>query len=259
MRTVKDSNFFELLLQNYSNVPSVILCRVPELELFSQIELVSPILDHCCGDGYITATAFPNQNIDAGVDLNQQQIEIAKQRGNYQRLENADASVHIPFRDGEFNTIINNSGIEHIKNLDAAIAEISRVLNSGGKLYMNVLNNRYFERWPLATETAKNYKKFQPFYHALNEKQWQEILEKYQFKDIQFTNYFPEETSKILSCFDYEYSAHYFRKKISLKILLEKFLPKSWLIKRWRKLFENLIWEAQVETGSGFLISATKI
>ncbi len=258
MKVVKESQFFEPILHHYVNSPSVALCRIPELELLSKIQLEHPVLDHCCGDGYIAATAFAKTSIDAGVDISQKQLDAAKQRGNYKRLETADAGVALPFKDGEFATVINNSGIEHIRDLEASIAEIARVLRVGGKVYLNVLNSRYFDRWPLKPETAKDYRQFQPFYHALDEKGWRDVLERHKFKDVTFTDYFPESTSKLLASLDYRYSAHYFRKRISPLIIVERFLPASWLVQRWRTLLENLQWQAAPGTGSGFLISATR-
>lgn len=257
-QTVKESQFFEPLLQYYSKSPSLVLCRVPELELFSQIKLEHPVLDHCCGDGYIAANAFPEISIDAGVDISYKQLKVAKQRGNYKRLEWGDAGIALPFEDAEFTTVINNSGIEHILNLEISIAEIARVLRVGGKVYLNVLNSRYFDRWPLKPETAKKYKSFQPFHHALNEREWRDVLERHKFKEVTFIDYFPESTSKVLASLDYRYSAHYFRKRISLPLILERFFPASWLVRRWHTMFENLPWQAAPGTGSGFLISATK-
>lgn len=258
MKTAKESRFFQSMLNHYIYSPSIALCRIPELELLSQVRLEHPVLDHCCGDGYIAATAFPETTIDAGVDISQKQLNAAKQRGNYKRLEQADAGVALPFKDGEFVTIINNSGIEHIPDLEASIAEIARVLRGRGKLYFNVLNSRYFDRWPLSPETAESYRNFQPFYHALDEKSWRDVLERHNFKDVTFTDYFPESSSKVLASLDYRYSAHYFRKQISPSLILERLLPASWLVQRRRTMLENLQWQAAPGKGSGFLISATK-
>lgn len=258
-QTLKGSKFFEPLLQHYSpKSPSLALGRIPELELFSQIKLEHPVLDHCCGDGFIAATAFPKTIIDTGVDISDKQLNSAKRRNNYKQLIKADAGVTLPFLDREFATVINNSGIEHIPDLEVTIAEISRVLKIDGKLYLNVMNSRYFDRWPLEPETAKEYRSFQPFYHALDERGWRDVLERHKFKEVTFTDYLPESTSKILASLDYRYSAHYFRKRILLPLILERCLPAPWLVKRWRTMFANLLWKAAPGTGSGFLICATK-
>jgi SAM-dependent methyltransferase len=259
MSTMKDSLYFEPLLKRYARSPSIALCRVPEVELLSRITLIPPVLDHCCGDGLIAEMAFPGINIDTGIDISNRQLGMARNRGNYKEILWADAGDELPFSNEHFSSVINNSGLEHIQSLEQAMAEISRVLKPGGRLYVNVLNSRYFDRWPLSPETAELYKAFQPFHHALNEDGWTDILKGVNFKDITFTDYLPESTSRILAELDYHYSACHFRKAFNISILSERFLPRYRLIKKWRKLFEPLVWDSLPGMGSGFLISATKI
>src|SRR5450432_2453262 len=139
MKLVGDSRFFEFLLDRYALSPSIALCRVPELELLSEIKLVDPVLDHCCGDGFIAETAFPGRTLAAGLDFDPGRLAAARAKGIYTRLENADASKRTPFSDGSFATIFNNSGIEHILDLSGALAEIRRLLLPGGTVYFNVL------------------------------------------------------------------------------------------------------------------------
>jgi ubiquinone/menaquinone biosynthesis C-methylase UbiE len=258
MITMKESRYFEQLLKHYARSPSIVLCRVPELELLSRINPVHPILDHCCGDGLIAEMAFPGIRIDAGIDFSHRQLQKARKRGNFQELQWADAGVALPFPDECFSTVFNNSGLEHIPSLDKAIAEISRVLKRGGRLYVNVLNSRYFERWPLSPKTAEDYKTFQPFYHAMDEQGWEEILRGRHFQSMTFTDYFPEPASRILAALDYRHSAFYFRKALSFSVMCDRLLPESWLIRKWRKLFQSLDWGSPPGAGSGFLISATK-
>ncbi len=258
MKKIKDSRFFEPLLERYARGPSIALCRVPELELFSQVELVDPVLDHCCGDGYISAQAFPGRKMSAGVDFSESQLAAAKARGNYADLKWGDAGLRLPFEDGSFNTILNNSGIEHIPDLNTAVAEIARVLRPGGKVFMNVLNSRYFDRWPLSPESAQDYREFQPFYHALDEKDWRAVLEKNGLTDVSFTDYFDTDVSRILADYDYRYSAFYYRKRMALEPIMSRLLPPSSLRAKWRRLFGDLDWDAPPLSGSGFLITAGK-
>jgi SAM-dependent methyltransferase len=258
MSTLRESPHFEPLLKRYVRSPSIALCRVPEVELLSRVTLVHPVLDHCCGDGLIADMAFPGARMDAGVDISQRQLGMAKQRGNYRELHLADAGDRLPFPDESFFTVINNSGLEHILSLETAVAEISRVLKPGGRFYLNVLNSRYFERWPLSPETAERYRAFQPFYHAFDEKGWADILGRSHFGDMTFTDYLPEPTSRMLAELDYHYSACHFRKAFPISVLWERFLPRSRLIRKWRNLLESLVWDSAPGMGGGFLISASK-
>ena len=258
MSTMIESLHFENLLKRYARSPSIALCRVPEVELLSRIKLIHPVLDHCCGDGLIAEMAFPGIRIDAGIDISNRQLGVAKNRGNYQELHWADAGDALPFPDESFSTVFNNSGLEHIPSLEKAITGISRVLKRGGRLYVNVLNSRYFERWPLSPETAEDYKAFQPFYHAKDEQEWEEILRGRHFQHITFTDYLPDPESRILATLDYRHSAFYFRKAFCLSVMCDRLLPEFWLIRKWRKLFQSLNWDSPPGMGSGFLISATK-
>ena len=253
-----ESGFFEPLLKRYVHSPSIALCRVPELEFLSGIKLNPPVLDHCCGDGYIADMAFPGVTIDAGVDISRKRLDAARRAGKHRALELADAGVSLPFPDQEFSTVINNSGIEHIPSLDGAIAEISRVTKTGGVLHLNVLNKRYFDRWPLKAEWAESYKSFQPFHHVLDEEGWRKILTKHRFERVSFSDYFPEITSRVFAELDYRYSAFYSRRVFSFQLAFERFVPDSFLVGKWRDRFKNLPWDAEPGTGSGFLISAVK-
>ena len=61
--TLAQSRFFPDLVARYPRAPSIALCRVPELELLSAVTLQPPVLDHCCGDGWIAGQAFPGREI----------------------------------------------------------------------------------------------------------------------------------------------------------------------------------------------------
>lgn len=259
MPIIGSSRFFNPLVRRYSKAPSIILCRVPELELLSQIELIPPVMDHCCGDGFIASLAFPELKLDVGVDLSQRQLKSAKKARKYGLLARADAGCSLPFKDSSFRTIINNSGIEHIPNLKQAVSELSRILTRGGKIYFNVLNSRYFDRWPLNRQREVEYRQFQPFYHAFEENTWLKILRKFGFDNISFADYLSEGPSRLLAELDYRYSAHHFGKEFFITIALRKLVPKCFVEKKWRQAFENLTWEADEGNGSGFLISATKV
>ena len=98
MKHLRDSRYFEPLLKKYARSPSIVLCRVPELELLSSIELCHPILDHCCGDGFVSGMAFPDVVLDAGIDINRKQLDAGQARGNYSEIKWADAGVEIPYQ-----------------------------------------------------------------------------------------------------------------------------------------------------------------
>ena len=258
MPIVRDSRFWETLLARYPRSPSIALCRVPEVEYLSALSLQEPVLDHCCGDGYIAELCFPDTRIEAGVDLNESALEVARQRGKYRRVLHADAGKKIPLETASIGTIFNNSGIEHIDNLDGAIAEIARVVRPGGQVHFNVLNSRYFDWWPHGAETALDYRRYQPFHHALDEHGWTLKLESHGFGGVRFRDYFPRAAAEILADYDYRYSAFYFRRRMSPAVALSVIAPAGVLRSRWRRLFGDLEWQADPGQGAGFLVSATR-
>src|SRR5262245_13939178 len=114
-----ESRFWRNLLYKYTKSPSVAMCRVPEMELFSTIDLRLPVLDHCCGDGYITAQVFGADVVDSGVDIDQNALKAASTV--YKATKRADLGKELPYPDESFATILNNSGIEHILDLQTSL------------------------------------------------------------------------------------------------------------------------------------------
>jgi SAM-dependent methyltransferase len=259
MPKVRESRYWETLLDRYPRSPSIALCRVPEVEFLASLELKEPVLDHCCGDGYIAEVCFPGRILEAGVDFSEPALAISRQRGKYRNVVHADAGKHIPVPDASFGTVFNNSGIEHIDNLDGAIREISRVLKPGGTAHLNVLNSRYFDWWPHPPDTAADYRRYQPFHHALDEAGWSAALERHGLGQVRFRDYFPRPTAEVLADYDYRYSAFYFRRRLSPAVGLTVVAPPGMLRARWRQRFGDLEWMAAPGQGAGFMITATRI
>lgn len=258
MRRVAQSRFFEPLLARYARSPSIALCRVPELELLSALPLEGAVLDHCCGDGLIAALAFPGRQLAAGFDLDAPRLAVARARGNYLRVELADAAAELPFEASSFDAVINNSALEHIPDLDRVLAQIARVLRRGGRLHFNVLNTRFFDWWPLSSQARRDYREFQPFYHAFDERGWTEALGRHGFGAVEFRDYFPRASAEVLADYDYRYSALYLRRRLSPGPLLAVVAPPALARARWQRLFGELEWEAAPGKGGGFLVSAVR-
>lgn len=51
--------------------------------------------------------------------------------------------VLLPFEDGSFDTVLSCGVLEHVRDPDASLAELRRVLRPGGMLYVANLPNRY--------------------------------------------------------------------------------------------------------------------
>src|SRR5262249_44713588 len=124
MPTIAESRCWQPLLERYYRSPSIALCRVPEVELFSGIALRAPVLDHCGGDGFIASLAFPGRQLEACVDFDEARLARASSSRRYASVKWGDVGRSLPFEDGKFATVINNSGIEHVPDLPTALSEI---------------------------------------------------------------------------------------------------------------------------------------
>jgi SAM-dependent methyltransferase len=233
------------------------MCRVPEMELFSTIDLVPPVLDHCCGDGYIAAQVFGSGVVDCGVDIDPTALVAAGTI--YKITKQADLGKELPYPDESFATILNNSGIEHIHDLRTCLREISRVLKPGGRFYFNVLNRRYFNYWPLSQSAARSYRAFQPFYHALDEEEWRDQLSMVGLQALEFVDYFDRPASQVLARLDYMYSAHYVGGARNSIIRVSNRLPTALLREIWRRWIGNYKWKALPRQGGGFLCVVEKL
>jgi SAM-dependent methyltransferase len=99
------------------------------------------ILDVGCGEGQISrrlAAVDPGRRV-VGVDPTARQIEVAEQRGGNVRYHTASVDS-LPFGDGEFDTVVACLVFEHVDDLDAAVAEVARVLAAGGR-FVFLLNH----------------------------------------------------------------------------------------------------------------------
>jgi SAM-dependent methyltransferase len=93
------------------------------------------ILDAGCGTGAILQRlGNPERNV--GVDLAPEAIEFCRQRG-LTNVQQADIAA-LPFADESFDAVISSSVLYHdwVKDIDAAMRELKRVLRPGGFLFL---------------------------------------------------------------------------------------------------------------------------
>lgn len=117
------------------------LLRAVESKFYQDLELKRPVLDVGCGDGHFAQRTFA-QKIDVGIDPWEGPLKEAASRGIYEKTI-LTAGAEIPFPDASFETVISNSVLEHIPDLDPVIAEISRVIRPGGLFVFCVPNHQF--------------------------------------------------------------------------------------------------------------------
>jgi SAM-dependent methyltransferase len=98
------------------------------------------VLDVGCGEGQIARTAKARAGVKSviGIDPTWAQLAVAADRGGNVAYAGADAAT-LPFSHGAFDAVVACLVFEHIDEMDAAIAEVGRVLKAGGRflLFLN--------------------------------------------------------------------------------------------------------------------------
>jgi SAM-dependent methyltransferase len=88
------------------------------------------VIDIGCGEGQIARLVRARRVV--GVDPTWAQLEVARERGGGVAYALSVAAA-LPFADGSFDAAVACLVFEHIREVDAAIAEVARVLQSGGR------------------------------------------------------------------------------------------------------------------------------
>ena len=90
------------------------------------------VLDVGCGDGQIARALAVTGCTVTGIDPTRRNLEVARERaGGPDYVEGL--ATDLPFDDAYFDAVVACLVFEHIDDVDAAIAEVSRVLRPGGR------------------------------------------------------------------------------------------------------------------------------
>ncbi|MBI4990539.1 class I SAM-dependent methyltransferase [Candidatus Gottesmanbacteria bacterium] len=185
------------------------LIRAKEAQLFQKyLPFKHPVLDIGCGDGMFAKVTFSKchpelvsgsqsdkkemlkrvqhdrlygSEIDIGLDLAGSRINEARQSGIYKKIIIYDGK-EIPFQDNYFSTIISNSTLEHVSDLDTVLKEIYRVLKPGGLFITTVMAKPWEENLFGAKILGDLYKKWmgkkQIHRNLLTKNEWDEAFRK---------------------------------------------------------------------------------
>ncbi|HZU11992.1 MAG TPA: methyltransferase domain-containing protein [Chloroflexota bacterium] len=129
--------------------PSLALWRAAEIAMLRRQEFVAPTLDAGCGDGIVTSHVLAR--VDVGLDPGNGTPET----GPYERFV-ASSIEEAPLPDRSFGTILSNSVVEHVGDVEAFLAAAARLLRPGGRLILTTPSDR-FNDWltlPLAPYAA---------------------------------------------------------------------------------------------------------
>ena len=94
-------------------------------------------LDLCCGQGNVSDALLSRGCRVVGVDFSPAMLAFARQRARTATFIEADAQ-DLPFNDAAFDLVVSNLGVCHVPDQPRALAEVRRVLRSGGRFAMTV-------------------------------------------------------------------------------------------------------------------------
>lgn len=134
------------------------LLRAVEARFYQDIHLPEPILDLGCGDGHFASITF-GKKIDVGIDPWSGPVKLAKKQDSYKFVINGKGD-HLPFPDGFFGSVISNSVLEHIEELEPVLEEISRVTRPKAKFVFCVPNHRFLKNLSISNGFDKIRLKF---------------------------------------------------------------------------------------------------
>jgi demethylmenaquinone methyltransferase/2-methoxy-6-polyprenyl-1,4-benzoquinol methylase len=91
------------------------------------------VLDACCGTGDLALAAAREGGRVTGLDFSGRMLERARRKAPGLEWIEGDV-LALPFSDGAFDVVTVGFGVRNVDDLDRGVAELRRVLRSGGRL-----------------------------------------------------------------------------------------------------------------------------
>jgi ubiquinone/menaquinone biosynthesis C-methylase UbiE len=203
MRVDLESSGDDLLWRHLKTVPAFrALLRSVEARLFQQLDVPNPCLDLGCGDGHFAKIAFRHP-LSVGIDPWRGPLEKARRAGSHRLLFQGMGHL-MPFSDNTFSSVISNSVLEHIPNIQPVLHEVNRVLKDDGLLIFTTPSEHFTKllaggKWfdnhgfgGLAESYRKLFNKISRHYHTDSPDKWLERLEDAGFSVEKWQYYFSE-------------------------------------------------------------------
>ncbi|MCB8951351.1 MAG: glycosyltransferase family 39 protein [Ardenticatenales bacterium] len=134
----------DLLWRHLKSVPAFrALLRAIEARFYQQYTLEGPVLDMGCGDGHFAQMTFSHP-LDVGIDPWWGPLQKARRGQMYNDVLQGFGD-QMPFPDHTFSTVISNSVLEHIPDVQSVLNDISRVTQPGGRLLITMPSHLFTE------------------------------------------------------------------------------------------------------------------
>ena len=175
--------------------------RAVEARIFRDLPMERPVLDIGCGEGLFAKVVFA-EPVDTGIDPDARELDRARELGSYAEL--IECFGHeIPKPDGSYATVMSNSVLEHIPDVESVLREAHRLLAPGGHMYVTVPSDR-FEHYSAVARVldalglAGASRRFRSFYndfwrhyHAYPVDGWRALAERCGFEVTEARAYNP--------------------------------------------------------------------
>lgn len=206
--------------------------RAVESRFYQDIELPGPVLDLGCGDGHFVTITF-DEPIDFGIDPWTGPVNQAARRGGY-RVVVQGSGDEIPVPDGSYASVMSNSVLEHIPDLEPVLAEVARVLRPNGLFVFCVPNHNFlanlsvsnfFDRIGLhflGNAYRAFFNRISRHHHCDSPEVWEERLANAGFRIERWWHYFSPKSLHVLEW------GHYF----GLPSLILHVLTRRWILVR---------------------------
>ncbi len=182
----------EILFPLYRMLPHS-LARAQEFTLFklNRHRIKRPMADFGCGDGSFASVLF--EDIEFGIDNDPEALAIARKGNAYKRLILSN-SEGIPLADNSVKTVISNSVLEHVDELELFLREINRILNPDGLLIFSVPLIQYREHLAkyFGRKTSERLNKEAYHRNLFSSEEWTDILKLTGFELVSQTRYQPD-------------------------------------------------------------------
>ena len=121
------ATWVEMYDRSWENFTKQDLAIADIIRIRNLIPAGSSVLDCGCGDGYLLENLATRCHSRYGVDISRLALYRGRKRlGAAVRLVQSFAE-HLPFKDDAFDVVVSTHTLEHVKDFEAAVAEIRRV------------------------------------------------------------------------------------------------------------------------------------
>ena len=154
--------------------------RAQEISLIKAYSdrLPRPCMDFGCGDGSFAALVF--DRIEYGADNDPDALAAAEKRQLYAELVHVREG-QIPLPDSTVASVVSNSVLEHVTDLDNVVSELARVLRPGGTLILTMPVKGFERHLAFYFGRAEAIRLNREYFHRnlLEPDEWKQLIERH--------------------------------------------------------------------------------